>query len=105
MQLKRITLASFKAALTLAALGAGHGHLTSNTDRVVTGVDSARSAEKMDRHAQMYGVGPGGMLAQRLANGWGHGSQTRYPRPGWSVRQGQRMARKRRNVIRNRRNH
>lgn len=103
MQPKRITLAGFKAALALAALGAGNGHLASNTDRVVTGVDVVRSAEKMDRLSLSYNRGTASAL--NYQGGWGHGSQTRYPRPGWSVRQGQRMARKRRNVIRNRRNH
>lgn len=29
----------------------------------------------------------------------------RYPKPGWSVKQGQRMARKRRNQLKNRRAH
>lgn len=104
MRFNPVTLASFRAMLALAALAAGQGHIPVNTDRAVDFADPVRSAEKMGRHAQMYGVGPGGMLAQRLAGGWGR-NQTRYPRPGWSVRQGQRMALKRRNVIRNRRNH
>ena len=34
---------------------------------------------------------------------FGSGSRTRYPRPGWSVKQGQRIARKRRNQAQARR--
>lgn len=40
------------------------------------------------------------------AYGWAPGrSGYKYPRAGWSVAHGKRMARKRRNVLRNRRNH
>lgn len=51
---------------------------------------------------------PAGLRASMAKAGfmralWGSGRRTRYPRPGWSVKQGQRMARKRRNQAQARR--
>jgi len=86
------------AALTL---GLGAMPITTVADRDVTTVrDSTQHTKAVRGLAGLSGVAA---AAQAISGGYHGQVWWRHPRPGYTVRQGQRMARKRRNQLRARR--
>lgn len=93
--------------LSLAALGvtaASSIPATSGSGSTELRESTSASAKPADKQGRVA-VAPRGDAASRFSWNFLRHTTRRYPRPGWSVRQGQRMAKKARNVARNRRNH
>ena len=100
MRSSRQTLA---AALALAALGAQVGVVSPGTGE--REVRAAGNTITQDKVTPTRGAPTTSERAAWLRGGSGLWPRSAYPRPGWTVKQGQRAARKRRNQQRNRRAH
>lgn len=93
------------AAIIAAGAGAGLNIIRADSDGAVQASvekDRARQQEKSQAQRSLAAEKSfAGVLGRLYSSreGW------KYPKPGYSVRQGQRMARKRRNQARNRRAH
>lgn len=92
------------AAIALAAAGAGFGGSIVNADDMLR-MQASPGAQPSPKAANRVAVTGGTQQAIRNGDGGRSHSSWGYPRPGWSVRQGQRMARKKANRAKNRRAH
>ena len=100
---------SRSSLLAAAALAAGLGVIGAAPPGAASHAEEARSTGTQAAAGSKAGAKAANQLrqAERDTQAWSifgrSGWRTpRYPRPGWSVRQGQRMAKKRRNQKRHR---
>lgn len=90
------------SALAIAAMSGMQAVVASDSQQSATAGSSAPREASPAKPQKSPTTRPGDTNGRM---GWARylGGPPRYPKPGWSVKKGQRMARKRRNVLANRR--
>lgn len=101
-----MTRSRFAASAALAVVAAGMGYLSVPVAQVQPEASAGATYASAPKGTPTQGASSpeqrAAWLERRATSGW---MRSPYPRPGWSVRQGQRAALKRRNQQRNRKAH